>query len=670
MQDSRILAIASSQCNFSLAGVIVSANDGRELLSGAGLSMNEAASVADCRVHDLEAHDEIGGGIEGRARLGVALSKSGTPHSLKYTNSFRQLRQQSDMALIKCVMEDATHTTYFTRPPLHSLTLFFEEPTVERDYRRTAWRARASAISSTSGGAAPASARSWSPAIFNAYFDVLVAGLTFAIVCFACFLHYPLTTAWLLYFLIASFFLTCVVWVLLRHSNSNAQQQQRAQPVQPHLAHLRPKKPQLARLYSWCRGWVPSHCLGSLLIALPMLATMANFRCDLTYVERDGEREFFLQLVYIGLVHFCNLSALNYCVKGLLATISAATIIVLYSPLVCTCSLAPVVMSVGKMNNRSSSGVTLPADGISVYDGGTSSAFEEEPCTGQFNATTLLFGEAVLNIVLLVALVWLLNRELEMSYRLSFHCSRLSARDRRKIQNLKNQADWLLHNIIPRHIAESLKKSAQYSENHRQVGIIFASLVNFNELYDESYMGGKEYLRVLNELISDFDEILDRAEFRNVEKIKTIGSTFMAAAGMNPYIRQENTHKYQHIHELTEFVFELQRSVDEFNQSLIEFDLVLRVGLNFGDVTAGVIGTTKLYYDIWGDAVNIASRMESTGVEGRLQASEKCMHVLSEWYTFQLRGSIFVKGKDNMTTYLLVGRKPDATVNAVCVPQG
>jgi adenylate cyclase 9 len=208
---------------------------------------------------------------------------------------------------------------------------------------------------------------------------------------------------------------------------------------------------------------------------------------------------------------------------------------------------------------------------------------------------------------------------LYFSYRISFHCSLLSVRDRRKIQSLKNQADWLLHNIIPRHVSESLKKSAQYSENHREVGIIFASLVNFNELYDESYMGGKEYLRVLNELISDFDEILDRAEFRNVEKIKTIGSTFMAASGMNPYIRHENTDKYQHLREMLEFVFELQRSVSDFNQSLIEFDLILRIGFNFGDVTAGVIGTTKLYYDIWGDAVNIASRMESTGVEGRIQ---------------------------------------------------
>ena len=96
----------------------------------------------------------------------------------------------------------------------------------------------------------------------------------------------------------------------------------------------------------------------------------------------------------------------------------------------------------------------------------------------------------------------------------------------------------------------------------------------------------------------------------------------MAASGLNPFIREENEQEMQHLRELMEFAFSLQRSVEDFNQSLIEFDLVLRIGLNYGDITSGVIGTTKLYYDIWGDAVNIASRMESTGVEGRVQVNQ------------------------------------------------
>ena len=100
--------------------------------------------------------------------------------------------------------------------------------------------------------------------------------------------------------------------------------------------------------------------------------------------------------------------------------------------------------------------------------------------------------------------------------------------------------------------------------------------------------------------------------------------------------------------------------MNDFNQSLIEFDLILRIGLNSGDVTAGVIGTTKLYYDIWGDAVNIASRMETTGCEGRIQVSERTMKDLEEWFDFEKRGSIFVKGKDNMTTYLYKGKKKES----------
>ena len=219
------------------------------------------------------------------------------------------------------------------------------------------------------------------------------------------------------------------------------------------------------------------------------------------------------------------------------------------------------------------------------------------------------------------------------------------------------QADWLLHNIIPSHVSDQLKKCAKYSENHKDIGIVFASLVNFNELYDESYMGGKEFLRVLNELISDFDDLLDKTEFRNVEKIKTIGATFMAASGLNPFIRDENNHKHQHLYELMEFAYSLQNSVEDFNQSLIEFDLILRIGFNYGDITSGVIGTTKLYYDYWGDTVNIASRMDSCGVDGRVQVNERTREVMAEWYDFEERGEIFVKGKDNMKVFLLRNRK-------------
>lgn len=155
--------------------------------------------------------------------------------------------------------------------------------------------------------------------------------------------------------------------------------------------------------------------------------------------------------------------------------------------------------------------------------------------------------ELCLDLFLVLILVFLLNREFEIGYRLSFYGNEVANQDKIKVQNMKNQADLLLHNIIPKHVAEELKNTAKYSKNHQDVGIIFASIVNFNEMYDESYLGGKEYLRVLNELIGgkfcycemwifqrnfhvpDFDELLLRDEFKSIEKIKTIGSTYMCA---------------------------------------------------------------------------------------------------------------------------------------------
>nr|CAD7594622.1 unnamed protein product [Timema genevievae] len=282
-----------------------------------------------------------------------------------------------------------------------------------------------------------------------------------------------------------------------------------------------------------------------------------------------------------------------------------------------------------------------------------------------FYTYNLYQNEIFLDVLLLLVLVWFLNREFEISYRLSFHGNIVAAKDKARVQNMKDQADLLLHNIIPKHVADTLKNTAKYSENHKDVGIIFASIVNFNEMYDESYLGGKEYLRVLNELIADFDDLLSEPQFRNVEKIKTIGSTFMAASGLNPEVRRQSRNAYEHLFELMDFAMAMQKVVDNFNRDLLEFNLILRVGYNFGDVTAGVIGTTKLYYDIWGDAVNIASRMDSTGIRSRIQVGENCISVLSERYLFEPRGYVYVKGKDNMMVYLVKGKCGD-----VCIDNG
>lgn len=265
----------------------------------------------------------------------------------------------------------------------------------------------------------------------------------------------------------------------------------------------------------------------------------------------------------------------------------------------------------------------------------------------------LLGPEACVAFFLLLLLVWFLNREFEVSYRLHYHGNVEADQHRIKIQNMRDQADWLLRNIIPIHVAEQLKVTQSYSKNHDNVGVIFASIVNFSEFYEESYEGGKECYRVLNELIGDFDELLRKPAFSNIEKIKTIGATYMAAAGLNAQQCADAAHPHAHLRALFEFALEMMHVVDDFNKNMLGFGFKLRIGFNHGPLTAGVIGTTKLLYDIWGDTVNIASRMDTTGVECRVQVSEESYCVLSGMdYEFDYRGTVNVKGKGQMKTFL------------------
>ncbi|EEC13784.1 adenylate cyclase, putative, partial [Ixodes scapularis] len=375
--------------------------------------------------------------------------------------------------------------------------------------------------------------------------------------------------------------------------------------------------------------------------SLPIGSIFSNFTCAgvLSTPERTNA---FCYVVFVSLLHFSNFTQLNFWLRSMLATCAGVVLALLVGLPACPCPLKDPARNVTQPMVISEHGVELP--GVSFH-------------RDSYSCNQSAIYEIVLHVVLNTVLVWLLNREFEISYRLSFHGSAMAARDEQRIQAMKNQADWLLHNIIPRHVAEQLKNTSKYSENHRDAGIIFASIVNFHEMYDESYEGGKEFLRVLNELVGDFDELLSKPVFRNVTKIKTIGSTFMAASGLNPKLRRENPHPFTHLYELMDFALTMQQVIENFNQNLLEFNFVIRIGYCYGDVTAGVIGTTKLYYDIWGDAVNIASRMDSYGVPGRIQVPEHCLQVLQEMYVFEPRGSMYIKGKDNMNVHLLVRKK-------------
>uniref|UniRef100_A0A3B3U016 adenylate cyclase n=1 Tax=Poecilia latipinna TaxID=48699 RepID=A0A3B3U016_9TELE len=357
-------------------------------------------------------------------------------------------------------------------------------------------------------------------------------------------------------------------------------------------------------------GWIVRHFVGAVLVSLPALAVYSHFTCDM--YNSIQFTMFICCAIIIAIVQYCNFCHLSYWMRSTIATFVGLALLTLLCCSPCSSDQQP-----------------------------------------NFDPHKRLIPEACVAFFLLLLLVWFLNREFEVSYRLHYHGNVEADQHRIKIQNMRDQADWLLRNIIPIHVAEQLKVSQSYSKNHDNVGVIFASIVNFSEFYEESYEGGKECYRVLNELIGDFDELLRKPAFANIEKIKTIGATYMAAAGLNTQQCADAPHPQEHLRALFEFALEMMRVVDDFNKNMLGFGFKLRIGFNHGPLTAGVIGTTKLLYDIWGDTVNIASRMDTTGVECRVQVSEESYCVLSGMdYEFDYRGTVNVKGKGQMKTFL------------------
>lgn len=576
-----------------------------------------------------------------QSSLNEAQSRSRLPPPLneEQVQSLQKLRKQSDLQLIRCVQDNArSGINYFVQPPLNRFTLFFKSHEIEKHYRDRAHR------SDDSEDFPPTLTTSR----FNTALDILVSAIIFLAVTASIFTLYDdwmHSLGWFIFFLLIE--IIAMVLCSYRHY------------LKWKTSHetLTESISRSVRIFRKLSNWFPWHLSGGLLISLPILAVLINFSCqNTTMTILRGEQSFYVYLLCISIVHFCNFTQMNWLVKNTLVTLYAGLFLFFA---VLGCHEANTQLLDADITLKLSP--QMFAQNTTDYDFANSSSMDWLEINGTIGFDTrqhkLHLTELYLDVALLLMLVWFLNREFEISYRLSFYSNVVANRDKQRVQNMRNQADWLLHNIIPRHVADQLKNTAKYSENHKDVAIIFASIVNFNEMYDESYLKGKEYLRVLNELIADFDELLEKPQFQNVEKIKTIGSTFMAASGLNPDLRHASRGTYDHLYQLMEFALEMQKVVDNFNQDLLEFDFILRIGYNFGDVTAGVIGTTKLYYDIWGDAVNIASRMDSTGVPKRIQVGEACIPVLSARYEFEQRGSVYVKGKDNMNVYLVVGRK-------------
>ncbi|MBE9139559.1 HAMP domain-containing protein [Nodosilinea sp. LEGE 07088] len=217
-----------------------------------------------------------------------------------------------------------------------------------------------------------------------------------------------------------------------------------------------------------------------------------------------------------------------------------------------------------------------------------------------------------------------------------------------KLAEEQQKAEQLLLNILPAPIAgELMQTKASIPQHFDEVTILFADIVGFTSLSHE--MSPIHLVDMLNQIFSTFDGL---AEQLGLEKIKTIGDAYMVAAGL-PIPRQD------HAEAIAEMALAMQQVTTSF-QAESGKPIEIRIGINTGVVVAGVIGTKKFIYDLWGDAVNVASRMEASSEPGMIQVTATTYDRLKDDYRLEYRGNIAIKGRGNMETYWLRGHRPDA----------
>ncbi|NEP11433.1 MAG: response regulator [Symploca sp. SIO2C1] len=209
----------------------------------------------------------------------------------------------------------------------------------------------------------------------------------------------------------------------------------------------------------------------------------------------------------------------------------------------------------------------------------------------------------------------------------------------------KEQIEKLLLNILPAPIAGRLQKDpTTIADSFDDASVLFADIVGFTAL--SSRKTPKELVDLLNVIFSKFDQL---AQNHHLEKIKTIGDAYMVVGGLP-------TPHPKHTEAIAQMALDMQAEMVNINVETGE-NFQLRIGINTGQVVAGVIGMTKFIYDLWGDTVNVASRMESSGIPGEIQVTATTYERLNKKFLFEKRGSITIKGKGEMTTYLLKSRK-------------
>lgn len=275
--------------------------------------------------------------------------------------------------------------------------------------------------------------------------------------------------------------------------------------------------------------------------------------------------------------------------------------------------------------------------------------------------------------VMFIGLVYVC-RSTERISRLDFLWKLQASKELQDMRALRHYNTQLLENILPDHVAAHFLQDERnseelYAKSYPCVAVLFASIPNFSSFYSEDINNGMECIRLLNEIIFDFDQLLDDDQFRSIEKVKTISSTYLAACGLNP--RDQSLPPSHHLSVCCNFAFAMKKALGELNVHSFN-NFVMRIGISHGPLVGGVIGAKKPVFDIWGDTVNEASRMDSTGTLDKIQVPKRSAEILAaEGFVVHCRGVIPVKGKGDMETYYVLEKPPtvsQASLGEIVVP--
>ncbi|KAF8571918.1 hypothetical protein P879_00741 [Paragonimus westermani] len=585
--------------------------------------------------------------VNGENTLSTAVTTALNEHRLSVDQKQASLKppigRGSDVEMLQALQGLAKVEDVFAFPPISRFTLNFRVRTVELCYRRLGiGRPKGHAIYKLS----------WSTPRIAPLVNGTMEFLLLTTILITCFFVFPdsrvAAISGAFYAVAAIAFLIHVLFMTLLFTDLVAWACRPTRGAQTRARRTSNWRRCAIKAYRICFHWPLRNAIGAVLLVLPTAVVLSNFNGTFFWKTEFYAASF--------VAHYRLLFGLFFTFMLFNVTLFISFSFwtkLLSASLGCFCAIILLILPAQYFTDRLDVYVRVWQDVPVAQDQTDSFSWTTPVLHSNFRWE---FG-VILGLTLI--LISALNREFDISFRLSFHRDYEALEAKLAIAQQKVQADWLLENIIPYYIMDDLRRTNKYSRHIEDAGVVFATISNFSEFYDEQYQGGQEMLRVLNEIFADFEHQLALNKYKDVEKIKTIGACFMAASGLNMTERANNRNPNAHLYALMDFSSDLIRTLDDFNRQMFNFQFELKVGYNIGEVTAGVIGTTKLLYDIWGDTVNVASRMYSTGQKGRIQVTEAVAKRLESRYVFEYRGDVFVKGKGDMKTYLLAHRRND-----------